>query len=202
MERKSYCKGAHNNMTRGWQLFEQGKSSPEKYFYSALELRFGIESRLREYLEYQDHVKEKKKKGWQIAALGKDVEEAFSGCVDEVRVKVCSEGHPLVLFKYTPVVPDLKSIGERLGDYLHAPKKGSLETQEQWDEFESILERGFHLLEYACSGNLLGVPLLRPGSRQGIFNASVSEDQKKVLKALYAKGGDVAINAEYLPPPV
>ncbi|MFJ4384372.1 hypothetical protein ACIP02_08500 [Pseudomonas sp. NPDC089408] len=202
MDADKFFRGAVNHLSRGRTLLGKGKSDPAYLFYSALELRFGIESRLREYLEHQKHVTEKKKQGWQIAALGRNVEEAFAGCTEEVRVTLLSGGYPLMLCKYTPVTPELRSIGERLGNYLHAPKSDDLVELEQWCDFESLLEKGFANLAYACSGNLLGVPLVAPGSKRIDFNMSISEDQRAIIGEIYKRGGEILLDFSYVPPAV
>lgn len=200
MEAIKYFRGAANHLERGQRLFAQGKDKPEKYFYSALELRFGIEARYREYLEHQKHVSEKKKQGWRIATLDKDVEQAFSGCVQEVNIKIFSGGFPVLLCKYTPVTPGLREIGEKLGNYLHAPKDDALRELDQWANFEDILSQGFSFLEYACSGNLLGVPLMAPGTKRTDINMSVQEDQKAIIKAIAKEQGEIMMEVSYKDP--
>lgn len=142
----------------------------------------------------------KKKQGWQIAALGREVERAFAGCVQEVNIKIFSDGFPLLLCKYTPVTPGLSAIGERLGNYLHAPKSDDLRELHQWDDLERMLWEGFTLLEYSCSGNLLGVPMRAPGGKQLTFNMTADEDQKSVVKALFEKGSDILMDVSYAEP--
>lgn len=200
MEAGDFFRGSVNHLSRAKALYTQGKLKPEYYFYSALELRFGIESRLREYLQHQEHVAEKKKRGWQIAALGRDVEQAFYGCVQEVRIDVWSGGYPMIRCKYTPVTPELRSIGERLGNYLHAPKKDDLRQLEQWRDFESMLDQGVSLLDYACSGNLLGVPLVQSGNKRGSLNLSVPDEQNALLKELLKCGAELELNVSYCKP--
>jgi len=143
----------------------------------------------------------KKKNGWQIAALGKEVELAFSGCVQEVRVEVWSGGFPMIRCKYTPVTPELRKIGEQLGNYLHAPKNDDLRELEQWEDFESILEHGIKLLAYSCSGNLLGVPLLEASKRKsGRMNLSISNEQNDLLKELFKQKKEVEFKVSYAEP--
>jgi hypothetical protein len=201
MEAIKYFRGAANHLARGEKLFARGKEDAEYYFYSALELRFGIESRYREYLENQKHVTEKKKQGWQIAVLDREVEQAFAGCVQEVNIKLFSGGFPMMLCKYTPVTPELRAVGERLGNYLHAPKDDDLRALEQWTDFEQLLEKGFALLNYSCSGNLLGVPLRQRGSKQMNFHMNVQNDQKAIIKEILERELEIAMEVSYAEPP-
>ena len=46
-------------------------------FYAAFEIRCGIEARMSEYLHAQKHISDKKKKGWKIAQLARNIEDAF-----------------------------------------------------------------------------------------------------------------------------
>ena len=200
MEAGKFFRGADNHLGRAEGLFAQGKQKPEPYVFCALELRFGIESRLREYLQHQEHVAEKKKRGWQIAALGRDVEQAFSGCVQEVRIDVWSGGFPMIRCKYTPVTPELRAIGERLGNYLHAPKNEDLREMAQWEDFELMLQQGLSLLRYACSGNLLGVPLVESGANQGRLNLSVLPEQNAVMKELFKRKAEFLMKVSYCDP--
>lgn len=201
MEANKYFRGASNHLSRGEELFARGKKNAQYYFYSALELRFGIESRYREYLENQNHVAEKKKQGWQIAVLGREVEQAFAGCVQEVNIKVISDGHPVMLCKYTPITPELKSVGEKLGNYLHAPKNDDLRELEQWSDFEQLLEKGLFLLRYSCSGNLLGVPLRQRQASQITMHMNVESDQKAIIKELLSRKAEIIMEVSYAEPP-
>ncbi|WP_434695125.1 hypothetical protein J3P89_17910 [Pseudomonas sp. Z1-14] len=201
MEAIKFFRGAANHLARGERLFARGKDDSEYYFYSALELRFGIESRYREYLENQKHVKEKKKQGWQIAVLGREVEQAFSGCKQEVNLRLVAGGFPVMLCKYTPVTPELKEVGERLGNYLHAPRDSDLRGLEQWSDFEQLLERGLALLRYACSGNLLGVPLRQRGAKQMNVYMSVHDDQRAVINEILERRIELVMEVSYAEPP-
>ena len=206
MEAKRFFRGATNHLSRAKDLFAKAETNTDCYFYCALELRFGIESRLREYLQYQDHVTAKKKNGWQIAALGKEIELAFSGCVQEVRIEVWSGGFPMLRCKYTPVTPELRGIGEQLGNYLHAPKTDDLRELEQWKDFEGKLSLGLKLLDYSCSGSLLGVPLVESGKKKGIktgrINLSISPEQNGVMKELFKQKKEIEFKVSYADPMV
>lgn len=201
MEKRRFFKGAVNHLSRGERLFNEAVTSPEKLFYCALELRFGIESRLREYLEYQEHVAEKKKNGWQIAALGRDVEAAFAGTAQEVRIEVWSGGFPMIRCAYTPVTQELRSIGEKLGNYLHAPKSDSFQAEEDWQKLESLLRTGLNLLKYATSGSLLGVPLMQGGTRRAGIKMSIEEDQRALLDELLTREHELQFNVSHVDPP-
>ncbi|MCG8291981.1 hypothetical protein [Pseudomonas entomophila] len=200
MDKKSFSRGAKSHLARGLDLYAKGEFQPEFLFYSALELRFGIESRLREYIEYQEHVSLKKKRGWQISELNRTVEAAFSGCVSEVHVIAHSNNYPVMKWRYTPVTPELQGIGEKLGGYLHAPKANDLVSSEQWREFDSLLKRGFELLKYACEGSLLGVPLIDSESKLYTLNSQATKDQGDIMSAIRRFGSDIEVEVKYFSP--
>jgi len=107
-----------------------------------------------------------------------------------------------MLCRYTPVTPELREIGEKLGNYLHAPKSKDLIDLDQWKDFEQLLERGFELLEYSCKGNLLGVPLKEPRSSRVVFNMVVSDDQNDLVSQIYKQGGEITMHVDYAIPPL
>ncbi len=79
---------------------------------------------MEEYLEVWDHISKKKKKGWRIANLGRNLEEAFKTGDKIIRWAVHNKdnGELIVCFYYTPVTSELKKAGEKLGNYLHYMK--------------------------------------------------------------------------------
>jgi len=134
--------------------------------YAALELRFGIEARLQELLEAQRHISEKKKKGWQIAKLSKNLKKAFRGGdrVTEIEITDPQSGESLAKFFYTPVSPKLEKMGQKLGDLLHAMKKVRNDDDPWWEKTRRYLEQIADELARATAGTLLGPPLRKKGS--------------------------------------
>ena len=56
---------------------EHQGGDPERLFYAALELRAGIEARLKEYLEHAYDIPEKQRRKWRIASLDLSISKAF-----------------------------------------------------------------------------------------------------------------------------
>ena len=81
-------------------------------FYAAFELRCGIEARMQEYLEVQEHISKKKRQGWQVAKLARNIEDAFrlgdKKAILNVRDKQTRE--LLFEFVYTPVTTSLTRV--------------------------------------------------------------------------------------------
>lgn len=142
-------------------------SKEENLFYAAFELRAGVESRLSEYIEDQRHVSEKLKKGWQIAVLARGVERAFQDGSNYARFAYCDEtGHEeLFVLYYTPISKTLQKDAQRLGDYLHHQRRYRPDDNDWWKQFKNLLRRAETLLAQACTGTMIGPPLMKKGTK-------------------------------------
>jgi hypothetical protein len=142
------------------------QESVDPLFYAAFELRSGIEARMSEYLEVWDHISKKKKKGWRIAELGRNVEEHFKTGNKIVRWAVIDKesGELVVSVYYTPVTSKLRKAGEKLGNYLHSMKKYRDENDPFLGRLREELEHIYRQLAVANKGTLLGPPLLKSGT--------------------------------------
>src|SRR2546423_632457 len=99
------------------RLAEGGK---ESLFYAAFELRCGIEARLQAYLHASEQISEKKKRGWRVADLARNLEKAFKLGDRIVRCAVHDKDSMLLIcFYFTPVTSQLKKAAEKLGNHLH-----------------------------------------------------------------------------------
>lgn len=152
LDSRSYLKRAKSNL-------EQGKK--ENLFYAAFELRCGIEARMQQYLDVQDHISQKKKKGWKIVKLAKNIEEAFKTGDNIVAVSLnnLKSNIPAVVYYYTPVRSKLRKYGQRLGKYLHTPQKDIRFNKSWWEAFRKILDETYNELEFSNKGTLLGTPM-------------------------------------------
>ena len=138
--------------------------SPEGLFYAAFELRCGVESRLQEYLEAQEEVRERKKMGWRVAKLAKQIERMFRTGDKIIQFAILSDdGETLVRnFYYTPVKRQLRKDVERLGEYMHALRRYRTPQDKRWEATRAFLERVYTALFEATRGRLLGPPLMGP----------------------------------------
>lgn len=145
----------------------------DRFFYAALELRFGIEARVTEYLkpalvsigrdikDVDDYVASRLLK--RLAEINPDYEVGVT-----LRLTSQQSGNTTVLH-YTPVTRELASIHGKLGELLHY--KFFL-NNEHWvyrvpivggphrslTDFIPLLEKGCEELELATAGLLLGHP--------------------------------------------
>jgi hypothetical protein len=157
----NYKCGSRDYLLRAREQLDQ--NSPKAMFYAALELRFGIEARLQEYLEVQQHISQKKRQGWKIAELGKSLKHAFDDGdrIVEIRMSDMKSGESAVCY-YTPVTATLKKNGQRLGNFLHALKEHKPAGDKWWQDFHDLLNATYQELRFATTGTLLGPPLLSP----------------------------------------
>jgi hypothetical protein len=159
-----YC-GARDYLSRATQLLKAGNQA--SMFYAAFELRCGIEARMREYLIARQEANKKASKGWRMAELHGQIEAKFRLGLKYARWAVHDEvtGELVVCFYYTPVTPQLRKLGQQLGDFLHVLKEYREPSDPWWIKFRDILEEAADLLALATSGVMLGPALRRPGEK-------------------------------------
>ena len=175
---------------------------PESLVYAALELRMGIEARMQQYLEAQEEVSAKKKKGWQIAVMARNIENIFR-TGDKIAAFAFDpvdpgEGtHPFTLY-YTPVNTTLRKKAEQLGNYLHSAGIVELTNENKWRTFRALLEDIYEELRRANIGTLLGVPLLSPEKKLRLFlELAPGERAEDVMSKL--KAGTIGnLHVQYL----
>jgi hypothetical protein len=164
-----YC-GARDYLSRATQMLKVRDQA--SMFYAAFELRCGIEARMREYLIARQEASKKVSKGWKMADLHGQIAAKFKLGLQYARWAVHDEGtgELLVCFYYTPVTPQLKKLGQQLGDFLHVMKEYREPGDPWWTKFRDSLEEAAELLSLATSGVMLGPAMCRPGSKQAEMN--------------------------------
>ncbi|NYI02785.1 hypothetical protein [Cupriavidus plantarum] len=169
-------------------------------FYAALELRCGIEARMQEYLSAWEHISAKKKKGWQIQVLGKNIEAEFKtgGKVVRWAIEDDVSGETLVIFYHTPVSRRLQELGSKLGDYLHSLKTSRSDSDPWWDDFRHLLHEATELLRQANVGTLLGPPLAKKGIQSAQMNIELRDEDAGKLLGNALLGRRAKISVSYL----
>src|SRR5271165_6848988 len=157
----TYKCGSRDYLERARSLLEQ--NTQQALFYAAFELRCGIEARLQEYLAVQEHLSKKRKDGWRINELGKNLKRAFDDGdkIIELGFSNNKSGETVACY-YTPVKASLKKSGQQLGNFLHPMKKFKSIDDVWWKHFRELLLSTYQGLKLATTGTLLGPPLLRP----------------------------------------
>ena len=190
----SYSISSRSYLERAKALL--GKEDTPSLFYAAFELRCGIEARMSEYLEVQQHISAKKKLGWQVAKLAKNIEDAFRiGEKKAILVVLDSSGkETLVTAQYTPLRKAGQKIAQQLGDYMHKAKCNYPEDHEYWNRFRSILEQGVTELEFATTGILLGPPIMK--SKTGDAFMYLEDNEQDLLEKMQ-KHKEIIFKIEY-----
>jgi len=176
------------------------EAGQESLFYAAFELRCGIEARMQEVLEAQADVSRKKKHGWKIAKLGKEIERVFriGDKIVEITIDRLDGTRPVVLY-YTPVSSTLRKMAEQLGDLLHAMKAYKDDSDEWWNGTRNYLEAVYVELRNATFGALLGPPLLNRKTGRIIMNVQVRDSGPNGGRtALGEIGSEVSFEVRYL----
>lgn len=162
-----------------------------------MELRCGVEQRLREHLEHQDHVSEKLKSGWQIAKLGRTVESAFRLGDRIVEMTFKRKGEVICRLYYTPVTSELQAEAGRLGNHLHTPLIYREPDDPSWVvEMEDLLKRVYVGLAWANVGTLYGPPLRERST--GLVSVPMVLDETAGILHDLGVGADYVLRVEYL----
>jgi hypothetical protein len=179
----SYGVKASEYLARAQHLI--GSNAQASFFYAAFELRCGIEARLKEYFDAQAETTAKRRAGWQIDKLAKQVESVFElGSNKGYRMTVFEPTTEAVISAviYTPVTRQLQKFGERLGGYLHSQNSNRLDELNFWVDLKKLLGLTAEELAFACSGTLMGPPLVHP-QKPGERFFSIDGDQRKLFPA-------------------
>ncbi|WP_281947474.1 hypothetical protein [Vibrio parahaemolyticus] len=191
----SYGITARDYLERARLRLNEGTN--EALFYAAFEVRCGTEARMLEYLEVQKHISKKKRQGWQVAKLARNIEDAFRIGDKTAVLQILNPKDKSVQFeaRYTPVRAELRKHVEKLGNYLHSAKKYHEDGSQHWIDFRKSLEKAIHELEFSTSGALLG-PLLQKGKQVDMkLEFESREQQESVLKIM--SDGDILMNISY-----
>jgi hypothetical protein len=195
-----YMKNINNPITvdkglkRAKKLIRKGDKL--SLVYAALELRFGIECRLKEILEPHKQIPEKFKNAYQLNSLNKTVLRylKINNKIARVVFKHPKKKNKLVLF-YTPVRPVLITIGQKLGNYLHYPPK-DITT------LKKLLLDGVKELEFSNKGDLMGPPLgKRKEGKLKTCNMNIqikNRKKEKLFKPFMQMGDEVIMDVDYL----
>lgn len=196
---KEYAVDIYHHLRRARALLDSGEN--ESLFYAAFELRCGVESRIQDYLEARTDISKKKKKGWKVAAAGRELDKAFKDGFQIVETLIYSpatgEAAP---FYHTPVLPELRTAVGQLGDLLHAQKETIPCDSPWWRDTRSFLESTFAMAADLASGTLLA-PLLQ--SPSGEISIRAYFHIKNPIRAVFqdmspfSKGAQMQVSVHY-----
>jgi hypothetical protein len=197
-----YHTSSYDYLERARERFAEG--SHQALFYAALELCCGIEQRMREYLSVQKQISRRIQKGWQITHLGRDLNKVFKARNKVIEFTIVDEtkGDPIIILYYTPVRPELQTIGDKLGNYLHAMREYQPDESDWWEDFKWLLKRGIKGLESATKGNLMGIPLINPQTNELTMHTQFERNDSLVekLSAVLKETQQMNFRVRYLDP--
>lgn len=177
------------------------RGNRECLFYAALEFRLGIETRIKEYLEAQDHIAEGKKRGWRVANLARNMDQAFKCRESIVQVSVFDQEKKkqLSVHYFTPVSRDLEKKVGPLGRYLHVDAKPLVRDDSWWCDFKALLDTVDRTLKISVSGDLLGPPLLNRNTNEVHMNVTATKsDVQHALRTDMVLGRACVLKVDYL----
>ena len=141
--------------------------------YAALELRCGVEARLQAHAAVAHGISKTQAEHWEIKKLSRTLDEAFGLGDSLLIVLVTMNDGRACQFMYAPVSTRLQEIAKRCGDYLRAIHPDRVDKTEFWTKLRSMVEEGCHLLNLACSSEIL-----RPTVDTGIHFQLAPEDHR------------------------
>jgi hypothetical protein len=197
-----YHTSSYDYLERARERFAEG--SHQALFYAALELRCGIEQRIREYSSSQQQISKRLQKGWRITHLGKDLNKVFKArnMVIEFTIIDETKGDPIIILYYTPVTSGLQNVGEKLGNYLHSMREYQPDESDWWQDFKWLLKRGIKGLESATKGNLMGIPLINPKTNELTMHTQFERNDSlfEKLSAVLKETQQMNFKVRYLDP--
>jgi hypothetical protein len=154
-----------------------------KLIYSALELRCGVEARLKEHGAVAVGVTKSQLDRYEIPKLAKTIETAF-GLGDKLLLVFLelADGRG-ARFTYAPVGSQLQDIAKKLGEYLHAVEQEKATSPDFWTKLREMLGEGCVLLELACTSEVL-----RPTPEHGLHFCLRPDDQRLPIVKDYMQG--------------
>lgn len=158
-------------------------SDKANLIYAALELRCGVEARLKELAVSAPNVPRKKSKQWEISKLSKTIDGAFNLGDSFQIIHLKMENGTECTFLYAPVNKRLQEIAKKCGDYLHVIPHKRIQDTEFWNKLKKMIEEGCSLLELACSSEILC-----PSMEQGLHFSLLPNDPRIAVIEDYQNG--------------
>jgi hypothetical protein len=168
-------------LARAKQLLKSADKA--SLMYAALELRCGVEARLKEHAAVAVGISKTQMGHYEIRKLSKTVQEAFGLGDRFLLVFLQLVDGRIGQFTYAPVTTQLQNIAARLGEYLHAVPHEKAVAVGFWTELQSMLTEGCGLLELACSSEVL-----RPTFNHGLHFCLSPGDPRIEIVMDYQRG--------------
>lgn len=195
---KEYATGPRDYLERA--RYQLDTNFHENLFYACLNLRCGVEARMRSYLEPYEHISKTQKNEWNLGKLNSSCEHYFKTHQQIQKIQLFSkEGIPLSILYYIPVSLHLIKNANKLGNYLHDMKAYREKNDPWWIEFRTLLEDTYSWLDFTCQGKLLGPAMWKPSeSMTASLNVELIE-KSIALPEMLKKGDHATAKVEYFP---
>lgn len=196
----SYDVSTESYVSRVEELLRRGDEA--SLLYAALELRCGVEGRMKEYLDPLEHIPKALKKEYSVVKLGRTVDSAFQMTDQICLFTVALPDGETVVLKYIPVPKRLQQIAARVGDALHFSGEDSADDPKWWGQLRNIVEEGHDWLSFVATGDLMGLPLINLKTKQTVLRIVFkSEDPRRDRLDRLAQGAEHLIRVAYEPVP-
>lgn len=170
------------------------KEEAESLMYAALELRCGVEARMREYTNHAIGISRAKAQEWEIKKLGRTLETVYGTGDTMLVIRISLSSGLAGQFIYAPVSSRLQEIAKKIGAFLHAGGM-DFDSVEQWSELRAILHEGCGLLQLCCAGEVL-----RPSFSDGLHFALAPGDPRVQLVREIQNGAEPTISIVNITP--
>lgn len=157
---------------------------------------------MKEYLDVWTHISNKKKRGWKIADMHRNLEQAFRTGDKIVRWSVLDSesGELSICLYHTPVSADLRKDAQLIGNHLHSMKKFRGPGDEWWDKLRADLASTSNRLDSAVAGTLLGPPMMKDGTNEIDMKVEIPPhcNADEIMARMGGKGKEMTIKVAYL----
>jgi hypothetical protein len=154
--------------------------------YAALELRCGIEAKLRENVWQLKSANKTQRREYKASKLGKTIEESFKSGDNMMLLSViCEQLNICVQLKYFPVSSRLQKIHDELGDFLHHPLWKEKEVERWWERLRALVKEGYGELQIAAAGELLVMPVNTAGEWHLAVKLDPEDPRRPILEEIF-----------------
>lgn len=153
---------------------------PVSLTYAALELRLGIEAKLKEYVANAIGLSKTQSKEWEIKKLGRTLAEKYGLGHEVIQLIFVKANGQHATFMHAPVSTRLQDIGKKCGNYLHWKEVVTTVEEAHWQELREIVHEGCGLLQLSCASEVL-----RPSFSDGLhFTLKIGDPRVPLVQAL------------------
>jgi len=162
-------------------------NSTQGLFYAALNLRFGIEFRIRQYASSMQEYLSYKRNIRSTSSLYKSIESAFkiNDRIIKLSIAVSHKENVICILYHTPITSKINKLKGVLGEYLHITEETNTKSTVWLNQFKNYLIETSTELENVLRGKLLAPPI---GNGINMNYVSTDEECNNWIKFYVDKG--------------